>query len=48
MSMTSVSGHLLGMDFETRYRPWRSVEPVRLFDLPVHKSCNEKMTNIKV
>ena len=47
MVMTSVSGHLLGLDFEEKYRKWYSVPPVRLFDLPVIKSCPDGMKNIQ-
>ena len=49
MVMTSVSGHLLGMDFDEKYRKWWSCSPVELFDLPVFKACREQnMINIKV
>ena len=48
MTMTSVSGHLLGLDFDQQYRRWHSVDPVQLFDLPVHKTCNDKMKDIQV
>ena len=48
MVMTSVSGHLLGMDFSEQYRKWFSCHPVELFDLPVEKSCREdSMVKIK-
>ena len=48
MVMTSVSGHLLGMDFSEQYRKWFSCHPVQLFDLPVEKSCREDgMVRIK-
>ena len=48
MVMTSVSGHLLGMDFSEQYRKWFSCNPVQLFDLPVEKSCREdSMVKIK-
>ena len=48
MVMTSVSGHLLGMDFSEQYRRWFSCHPVQLFDLPVEKSCREdSMVKIK-
>ena len=48
MKMTSVSGHLLGHDFEEKYRKWWSCPPAQLFDLPVTKSCqNESANNIK-
>ena len=48
MVMTSVSGHLLGMDFSEQYRKWYSCHPVQLFDLPVEKNCREdNMVKIK-
>jgi len=48
MKMTSVSGHLLGLDFEEKYRRWYSCRPQDLFELPLVKSCNDKgMVNIK-
>ena len=48
MKMTSVSGHLLNHEFETKYRKWYSCAPVQLFDLPVSKHCeNESANNIK-
>ena len=48
MVMTSVSGHLLGMDFSEQYKKWFSCHPVQLFDLPVEKSCREdSMVKIK-
>ncbi|GAQ86760.1 DNA topoisomerase III [Klebsormidium nitens] len=37
MLMTSVSGHLMELDFEDQYRKWHSCQPVQLYDLPVHK-----------
>ncbi len=49
MVFTSVSGHLLGLDYEEKYRKWYSCDPLDLFDLPVHKTCKEQsMINIKV
>ncbi|XP_071107508.1 DNA topoisomerase 3-alpha-like [Haliotis cracherodii] len=47
MTMTSVSGHLLGMDFGTQYRKWNSCSPTSLFDLPVFKSCPDNYVDIK-
>jgi uncharacterized membrane protein len=35
--MTSVSGHLMELDFEDQYRKWHSCQPVQLYDLPVYK-----------
>ncbi len=42
MKMTSVSGHLLNHDFEEKYRKWYSCDPVKLFELPVLKSCRDE------
>lgn len=33
--MTSVIGHLTGLDFEPEFRNWHSCQPARLFDAPV-------------
>ena len=42
MKMTSVSGHLLGMDYDEKYRKWHSCPPLQLFDLPVSKACRSE------
>jgi hypothetical protein len=34
--MTSVLGHLTGLDFPPEYKDWRHPPPARLFDAPVH------------
>lgn len=47
MVMTSVSGHLLSLEFSSAYRSWRSCDPVELFNAPVHKSCPEDYEAIK-
>lgn len=48
MKMTSVSGHLLSLDFEDKYRKWYSCPPGQLFELPVSKVCRaENASNIK-
>ncbi|ELT93762.1 hypothetical protein CAPTEDRAFT_193082 [Capitella teleta] len=47
MSMTSVSGHLLGCEFEASHRKWHSCNPVSLFDAPIHKTCPENYKDIK-
>ncbi len=33
--MTSVIGHLYGLDFDQQYRKWHSCRPGQLFDAPV-------------
>lgn len=47
MVMTSVSGHLLGMDFTGAYKGWEKCDPVELFSAPVTKFCPEDYENIK-
>lgn len=38
--MTSVIGHLNGLDFEQRYKKWQSCRPGELFDAPVIESVD--------
>lgn len=33
--MTSVIGHLYGLDFDQQYRKWHSCRPGQIFDAPV-------------
>lgn len=47
MIMTSVSGHLLGYEFEGSYRSWTSCSPLELFHIPVVKECPNDFINIK-
>ncbi|XP_069123502.1 DNA topoisomerase 3-alpha-like [Argopecten irradians] len=47
MTMTSVSGHLLGLDFKGNYKKWYSCNPVALFDVEVEKYCPQNFTDIK-
>lgn len=47
ISMTSVSGHLMTLDFVPTYRNWRSCSPEQLFEAPVTKICPENFINIK-
>lgn len=48
MVMTSVSGHLLGYEFQGHYRSWNSCSPLELFDIPVVKECLNNFLDIKV
>lgn len=34
VTMTSVLGHLTGLDFDQRYKHWKSCPPSQLFDAP--------------
>lgn len=47
MAVTSVSGHLLSLDFIGNYKKWQAVNPVSLFDAPIHKFCPDDYQNIK-
>ena len=35
MSITSVTGHMMGMDFDARYKSWQGVNPEQLFTAEV-------------
>uniref|UniRef100_A0A8C7JEH0 DNA topoisomerase n=1 Tax=Oncorhynchus kisutch TaxID=8019 RepID=A0A8C7JEH0_ONCKI len=45
--MTSVSGHLLGLEFKAQFQKWHSCNPVLLFDAEVEKYCPENFVQIK-
>ncbi|KAI9852659.1 MAG: DNA topoisomerase [Thelocarpon superellum] len=40
VTMTSVIGHLISLDFESQYRGWKSCPPGRLFDAPIVASVD--------
>lgn len=37
MLFTSVTGHLMELEFDDRYRRWHSCDPVELYQAPVRK-----------
>ena len=41
VTMTSVIGHLYGLDFPLEYRKWHSCRPAQLFDAPVTETIDE-------
>ncbi|XP_078096496.1 DNA topoisomerase 3-alpha [Mustelus asterias] len=45
--MTSVSGHLLELEFKSPFQKWHSCNPVTLFNAEVEKYCPENYVNIK-
>ncbi|XP_058510330.1 DNA topoisomerase 3-alpha [Solea solea] len=47
VTMTSVSGHLLALEFEAAFQKWHSCNPVLLFDAEVEKYCPDNMVQIK-
>eukprot|EP01103_Thecamoeba_quadrilineata_P000936 TRINITY_DN10828_c0_g1_i1.p1 TRINITY_DN10828_c0_g1~~TRINITY_DN10828_c0_g1_i1.p1 ORF type:complete len:959 (+),score=147.26 TRINITY_DN10828_c0_g1_i1:12-2888(+) len=46
MLMTSVTGHLMEIEFDPKYKHWSSCEPVALFDVEIHKKVAQ--TNIQI
>ena len=40
--MTSVLGHLTGLDFDPKYKSWKSCPPSRLFDAESQKSLSTR------
>ncbi|XP_012081967.1 DNA topoisomerase 3-alpha isoform X2 [Jatropha curcas] len=47
MLMTSVTGHLMELEFEDRFRKWHSCDPADLFSAPVRKFVPEDKIDIK-
>ncbi|GMP25160.1 hypothetical protein CsSME_00002157 [Camellia sinensis var. sinensis] len=47
MLFTSVTGHLMELDFEDRYRKWHSCDPLLLYQAPVRKFVPEDKLDIK-
>jgi len=46
--MTSVIGHLNGLEFEQRYRKWQSCRPGELFDAPVIESVDPVSSVVRI
>ncbi|KAI3451633.1 hypothetical protein Pfo_008298 [Paulownia fortunei] len=47
MSFTSVTGHLMELEFEDRYRKWHSCDPVDLYHAPVKKFVPQDKSDIE-
>ncbi|KAG5528708.1 hypothetical protein RHGRI_029395 [Rhododendron griersonianum] len=47
MLFTSVTGHLMELDFDDRYRKWHSCDPLQLYRAPVVKYVPEDKLDIK-
>ncbi|XP_059315421.1 DNA topoisomerase 3-alpha [Lycium ferocissimum] len=47
MLFTSVTGHLMELEFDERYRKWHSCDPVELYTAPVRKHVPEDKLDIK-
>ncbi|CAI7839901.1 unnamed protein product [Closterium sp. NIES-53] len=48
MAMTSVTGHLMEMDFQGPFRKWHACDPLQLFDAPVHKAIPQDKAALEV
>ncbi|XP_057306951.1 DNA topoisomerase 3-alpha-like [Hydractinia symbiolongicarpus] len=47
MIMTSVSGHLIDLDFSGGYKNWNQCQPNVLFEAPIERFIPERFENIK-
>ncbi|PIA28480.1 hypothetical protein AQUCO_06900036v1 [Aquilegia coerulea] len=47
MLVTSVTGHLMEIDFDDRYRKWNSCDPAILYEAPVKKFVPQDKLNVK-
>ncbi|XP_049403152.1 DNA topoisomerase 3-alpha isoform X1 [Solanum stenotomum] len=47
MLFTSVTGHLMELEFDERYRKWHSCDPLDLYNAPVRKFVPEDKLDIK-
>ncbi|KAK6789270.1 hypothetical protein RDI58_013069 [Solanum bulbocastanum] len=47
MLFTSVTGHLMELEFDERYRKWHSCDPLDLYNAPVQKFVPEDKLDIK-
>lgn len=44
--MTSVAGHLTGLELDPGYQDWKYPPPVRMFDAPVHIKVADEVNTI--
>ncbi|XP_050227731.1 DNA topoisomerase 3-alpha isoform X2 [Mercurialis annua] len=47
MLVTSVTGHLMEIDFDDRFRKWHSCDPADLFNAPIRKFVPDDKADIK-
>ena len=46
MVVTSVTGHMMEIEFDDAHRKWMSCEPVALFDAPIIKAISDDKKDI--
>ena len=47
MVVTSVTGHLMEMDFDASYKKWSSCDPVELFEAPIRTSVPDDKIDVR-
>jgi DNA topoisomerase-3 len=47
MVFTSVTGHLMGLEFDASYSGWQTVDPIALFEAPVHRAVSQDKLPLK-
>eukprot|EP01039_Chlorochromonas_danica_P004386 gene4386-4807_t len=47
MSITSVSGHMMDLEFDASFKSWSSCNPVDLFQAPLHKTVKKESVDIQ-
>jgi DNA topoisomerase-3 len=48
MVVTSVTGHIMEMEYPSEYSSWQSCDPIVLFDAPVNKFVTKEKTDLKI
>lgn len=47
MKITSVTGHMMGVEFDERYKSWQSCAPVELFEAHISKTTKDESKDIE-
>ena len=47
MTVTSVTGHMMELEFEAAYKGWSSCQPAELFEAPLNKTVKKESENIE-
>ena len=47
MMVTSVTGHLMEMEFDSAYKKWSSCDPIELFDAPIRNIVPDDKSDVR-
>lgn len=47
MKLTSVTGHMMEIEFDKAYQSWNSCQPIELFHAPINKTVKKESINIQ-